>query len=310
MTLLLLPLLFILVKRYFSIELVPFSIVNSFIMTGGMFLNIFVFSQLSSKINRIKLYTLIILCSAGFSISGLVYIVINHPLFFLYGLEVMVSYILIIFIIITSLSLFSFGLFNYQKMVDEEKLKRETEVKLRESMEREIYSSKISPHFLFNSLNLMVSILDDRDKAEHVLISLSELLRFNIDASKKRSIPLRDELDSVRKYLYIQQERFGDRLKYRINGESAISIPPLLIQPLVENSIKHNLDKVEHVEVYIDIEVENDLLVIKIRDSVSILKPDMIGLGTGLEVTKRRVELTGGLFKIQNGGIEICFPVI
>lgn len=310
MTLLLLPLLFILVKRYFSIELVPFSIVNSFIMTGGMFLNIFVFSQLSSKINRIKLYTLIILCSAGFSISGLVYIVINHPLFFLYGLEVMVSYILIIFIIITSLSLFSFGLFNYQKMVDEEKLKRETEVKLRESMEREIYSSKISPHFLFNSLNLMVSILDDRDKAEHVLISLSELLRFNIDASKKRSIPLRDELDSVRKYLYIQQERFGDRLKYRINGESAISIPPLLIQPLVENSIKHNLDKVEHVEVYIDIEVENDLLVIKIRDSVSILKPDMIGLGTGLEVTKRRVELTGGLFKILNGGIEICFPVI
>lgn len=309
MTLLLLPLLFILVKRYFSMELIPFSIVNSFIMTGGMFLNIFIFIQLSGKISNFRLYLLIAFSSAGFSVSGLIYIIINHPLFFLYGFEVMLSYIGIVFIIIVSLSFFSSGLFNYQKIVDEEKMKRETEIKLRESMEREIYSSKISPHFLFNSLNLMVSLLDDKDKAEHVLISLSELLRFNIEASKMEAISVREEIDSVKKYLYIQKERFGNRLNYVINGESEVLVPPLLIQPLVENSIKHNLERVSSIKVTIDIEEVNNSLKLRIKDSAAILKDHMVGSGTGLEVTKKRVELTGGIFKISNGGIEICLPV-
>lgn len=290
-------------------ELIPFSIVNSFIMTGGMFLNIFIFIQLSGKISNFRLYLLIAFSSAGFSVSGLIYIIINHPLFFLYGFEVMLSYIGIVFIIIVSLSFFSSGLFNYQKIVDEEKMKRETEIKLRESMEREIYSSKISPHFLFNSLNLMVSLLDDKDKAEHVLISLSELLRFNIEASKMEAISVREEIDSVKKYLYIQKERFGNRLNYVINGESEVLVPPLLIQPLVENSIKHNLERVSSIKVTIDIEEVNNSLKLRIKDSAAILKDHMVGSGTGLEVTKKRVELTGGIFKISNGGIEICLPV-
>lgn len=308
MTLFLLPLLFILVKRYFSIELIPFSIVNSFIMTGGMFINIFIFKQLSDKISIFKLYLLIAFSSAGFSVSGLIYIIINHPLFFLYGFEVMISYIGIIFIIIVSISFFSSGLFNYQKMVDVERVKREMETKLRENMEREIYSSKISPHFLFNSLNLMVSLLDNKDKAEHVLISLSELLRFNIEASKMKSIPLKQEIDSVKKYLFIQKERFGNRLDYVVNGDSDMYVPPLLIQPLVENSIKHNLEKVKSIKIVIDVEESDKLLKLSIKDSASLLKEEMIGSGNGLEVTKKRVELNGGILNIVDGGVVICLP--
>ncbi len=298
-----------LVKRYFSVELIPFSLVNSLIMTGGILLNIYVFMHLSNKIKNIFIYMLIILISAGFSISGLFYIILNHPLFFLYGMEVMVSYILIIFIIITALSLFSFGLFSYQLVIDEERDKRESEVKLREEMERQIYSSKINPHFLFNSLNLMVSLLDDRDKAEDVLIQLSELLRYNLEASQKRSIPIKEELQNVEKYLFIQKERFGRRLDYSITGNSKQGIPPLLLQPLVENSIKHNLDESDFIKIEISIEESDTLLKIIIIDSKALIKDEMVGLGTGLQVTKKRVELCNGTFNIINGGIEICLPI-
>ena len=309
MTLFLLPLLFILVKRYFSTELIPFSLINSFIMTGGMLLNIFVFRQLSGKIRNVFVYILIVLSSAGFAFSGLIYIIFNHPLFFLYGMEVLISYILITFIIISSLSLFSSGFLSYQKLIDEEKKKNEKEIKLREEMERQIYSSKINPHFLFNSLNLMISLLDDKEKAEDVLIRLSELLRYNLDVSKRKSIPLTQELDNVKRYLFIQKERFGNRLEYEIKGESEQEIPPLLLQPLVENSIKHNLDQNNLIKISIIIEENEKLLNIFVIDSLALLKQEMIGLGTGLEVTRKRVELSLGSFSIKKGGIKICLPM-
>lgn len=308
MTMLLLPLLFILVKRYFSFELIPFSLVNGFIMTGGLILNVFVFRQLSGKVAIQLIYILLVISSAGFAFSGLIYIIFNHPLFFLYGLEVMISYISITFIIITSLSLFSSGFFNYQKLMEEEKEKSEREKNLREEMERQMHSSRINPHFLFNSLNLMISLLDDREKAEDVLIGLSELLRYNLDVSQKKEISLQMELESIRKYLFIQKERFGDRLEYAINGESDQMIPPLLIQPLVENSIKHNLDESDHIKIEITIKTEDKILSIYVKDSKALLDETMIGRGTGLEVTRQRVLLSGGKFNIVEGGIEICLP--
>jgi sensor histidine kinase YesM len=290
-------------------ELLSFSLVNGIIMTSGLLLNIFVYLQLSGKIRKIMIHILIILSSAGFSISGLLYITFNHPLFFLYGIEVLVSYILIIFIIITALSFFSCGFFNYQKLVEKEKAGKEMEKRLREEMERQIYSSRINPHFLFNSLNLMISLLDDKEKAEEVLIGLSELLRYNLDASQKESIPLNDEINSIKKYLFIQQQRFGKRLDYTILGEAQQEIPPMLLQPLVENSIKHNMDYCNYIKINIRIKQDNQWLCISVKDSEAKLHSDMIGQGTGLELTRIRVEMYKGLFVISDGGINICLPV-
>ncbi|MDA3810026.1 MAG: histidine kinase, partial [Spirochaetaceae bacterium] len=170
-------------------------------------------------------------------------------------------------------------------------------------------SSKINPHFLFNSLNLMVSLLDDKEKAEDVLIRLSELLRYNLEASKKRSIPLKEEINSVEKYLFIQKERFGKRLDYEISGKSEQEIPPLLLQPLVENSIKHNLDNSEYIKISIIIEEKDKTLNISVTDSEALLEEEMIGGGTGLEVTRKRVELSFGKLTIKDGGINICLPM-
>ncbi|MCP4160511.1 MAG: hypothetical protein GY760_10590 [Deltaproteobacteria bacterium] len=310
MNVLLLPLIFILVKRHFSLELIPLSLINGGIMTGGFLLNLFVFRQLSGKVKMGFIYLLIVICSAGFSTSGMLYVTITQPFFSLYGLEVLVSYNLIIFLIITTLSFFSCGLLSYQNQIIKEKEEKESEILLREEMERQIHSSRINPHFLFNSLNLMVALLDDREKAEDVLIRLSELLRYNLVASKLGEIPLKEELDSIRKYLFIQKERFGKRLQYIIEGTSESNIPPLLLQPLVENSIKHILDKGGLIQINIKIEERDKLLYIFIIDSEAALKPEMIGKGNGLEITRRRAELSGGKLEINDGGIEICLPIV
>lgn len=301
MILLILPLLFILVKRYFSTELISFSIFNSFILTSGMLLNIFVFRELENRVKKNTILLLIVLSSSGFSISGFIYIIIYHPLFFLYGIEVIISYVLLTFILITGLSLFSCSFIHNQKVVNNER-------ELREKIERMMYSSKINPHFLFNSLNLMISLLDDKEKAENVLISLSELLRYNLDASKKELIPLNSELDSIEKYLYIQKERFGERLDYEISCNNSANIPPLILQPLVENSIKHNIDMCHRIKITITVIKEDSNLIINIFDSEKKIEERMIGKGTGLEVVKKIVEVNRGTLRIKNGGITICFP--
>lgn len=309
MTILLMPLLFIMIKRYYSPELIPLALVNGTIMTGGLLLNIFVYSQLSGKVHNVLLYCLILVSSAGFALSGIIYISITNSLFFLYSLEVMASYMAVIFLIITALSLLSSGFINYQRIVDKERIKRLQEEKLREEMERQMHSSRINPHFLFNSLNLMVSLLDDREKAEDVLIGLSELLRYNLDVSREKEIPLSQELDSIRKYLFIQKERFGKRLDFDIRGDSNQSIPPLILQPLVENSIKHNLDNCEYLRIEVSAESNENQINIKVNDSEARLEEQMVGKGTGLEITRQRIELADGQLNIKEGGIEICLPV-
>lgn len=301
MILLILPLLFILVKRYFSTELISFSIFNSFILTSGMLLNIFIFRELEDRVKNFAILLLIVFTSAGFSISGFIYILIYHPLFFLYGIEVIVSYILLTFILITGLSLFSCASIHNQRVINNER-------ELREKIERMMYSSKINPHFLFNSLNLMVSLLDDKLKAEHVLISLSELLRYNLEASKKELVSLKSELDSIKKYLYIQKERFGNRLSYEINCDIDIKIPPLILQPIVENSIKHNIDTCNSINITVSVFKKKNLLLINLFDSEKKIETEMIGKGTGLEVVKKIVEVNSGSLRIENGGVIICFP--
>jgi LytS/YehU family sensor histidine kinase len=180
---------------------------------------------------------------------------------------------------------------------------------LREKAEKELFKSKINPHFLFNSLNLIISLLNDEKKAEKAILSLSELLRYNLYAGNKEKIKISEEIDSIEKYLTIQKLRFGERLDYIIDCKIDENIPPMIIQPLIENCVKHNIDKTEKLIINIKIYKQSKLLIINIFDSNKTLNYNMIGKGIGLENTKKRVELSGGDFKIIDGGIIIKFKL-
>ncbi len=107
----------------------------------------------------------------------------------------------------------------------------------------ESLKNQVNPHFLFNSLNALTSLVyEDQDKAAKFIKQLSEVYRYVLDTRNREVVPIDEELKFMESYLYLQQIRFGDKLKIKneLNDLSG-NLPPLALQMLVENAIKHNV---------------------------------------------------------------------
>ncbi len=111
--------------------------------------------------------------------------------------------------------------------------------------EMQLLKSQLHPHFLFNTLNTISALIyKDVDMADHMLARLGDLLRLSLDNAEQEEVPLREELAFTRAYLEIEQVRFGDRLhvEWRIEkGLERARVPYMMLQPLVENAIKHGI---------------------------------------------------------------------
>jgi signal transduction histidine kinase len=132
--------------------------------------------------------------------------------------------------------------------------------------------AQLQPHFLFNSLNAIASLLRrDPRLAEATLMSLSDLLRLALSQSERQEVALRDELNLVERYLEIQHTRFGDKLRIEQDIEVAAlesKVPTLLLQPLVENAIRHGLEPAEHaVLVRLGARRDHGMLVLWVEDN-------------------------------------------
>lgn len=130
--------------------------------------------------------------------------------------------------------------------------------------------SQINPHFLFNSLNTITSFCrTNSEKARDLLQDLSSYMRRNLDLSRG-FVPLSEELDQLKSYLAIEQARFGERIKVFIDVDTNCldwPIPPLIIQPLVENSVRHGiLSKEEGGTIEIKAHKIGSLLVVQVID--------------------------------------------
>jgi LytS/YehU family sensor histidine kinase len=119
-----------------------------------------------------------------------------------------------------------------------EKLKRESIAARYESLK-----SQINPHFLFNSFNALSNLVyEDPDKAVKFIKQLSEVYRYVLDTREKEVVPFREELTFLQSYLYLQQIRFGNKLKIEVNIKNDTAfVAPLALQMLIENAIKHNI---------------------------------------------------------------------
>ena len=122
-------------------------------------------------------------------------------------------------------------------------LERERALNLATEAQLASLESRIHPHFLFNTLNSISSLIpEDPGRAERLVEQMAALLRFSLDASQSGLVPLSRELKIVTDYLEIERARFGDRLRYQLDiaadaGDS--KVPPLSVQTLVENSVKY-----------------------------------------------------------------------
>ena len=130
--------------------------------------------------------------------------------------------------------------------------------------------AQINPHFLFNSLNTIVSFVRiNPDKARDLIVNLSVFLRYNIEESNG-FVDITKEIEQVKAYIAIEQARFGDKLKieYDIDNDIKLTIPSLIIQPIVENAIKHGvLESKGKGKVVISIKKQNeDSVLVTIED--------------------------------------------
>lgn len=171
---------------------------------------------------------------------------------------------------------------------------------LRRTMEykHKALQAQIRPHFLFNVLNTISGLItEDPERAEALIAKLSKLFRYTLSASDRTSVGLDEEIQIVKSYLEIEQIRFGSRLKYSVHVEGPAArakIPGLIIQPLVENSIKHGLrSKVEGGSVMVSVAVDDHTCRVSVRDTgVGFSKSGPSdGLGHGMRSIQERLEL-------------------
>jgi two-component system LytT family sensor kinase len=185
-------------------------------------------------------------------------------------------------------------------------LKLEASVK---EIELNNLKSQLNPHFIFNALNSIRALVDENPaKSKQAINQLSNILRNSLSTGKRGLTSFADELKVVEDYLGLESIRFEERLriKFEIDPESnQFLVPPLMIQTLVENGIKHGISKLtEGGTIELFAQVEQDYLRIKIRNSGRYnYKKQLKGSGLGIENTKQRLKLIYGddaTFRILN----------
>jgi hypothetical protein len=196
---------------------------------------------------------------------------------FLYLLAVSIHYVLL----------------NFQTSRDAEMEAKEALVFAREA-ELKALKAQINPHFLFNSLNSISSLATvDGARARDMCIRLSEFLRSTLSLGEKEMIPLSEELSLARTYLGVEQIRFGARLKVEEQVDAqcgACQIPPLLVQPLVENAIKHGIaGLLEGGTIRLEANCEKGWLRVRVRNDRDADAPPPRRSGLGLANVRNRL---------------------
>ena len=154
--------------------------------------------------------------------------------------------------------------------------------------------ARIRPHFLFNSLNSAIALVrEEPAKAESLLEDLSELFRHAL-ADAKEAVALKQELELARHYLAIEQVRFGERLRIEWSIDESASrakLPPLILQPLVENAIKHGVEpSPTGATVRVSTRRRGDVVVIKVTNTVPA-GTGVRGNGLALDNVRQRLRL-------------------
>jgi sensor histidine kinase YesM len=194
---------------------------------------------------------------------------------------------------------------NYRK-VQIESLIWEAAVK---DFELKTLKSQLNPHFMFNALNSIRALIgEDPMSAQTAVTKLSNILRYSLKMERTETVPLEEEIRTVSDYLALESIRFEERLKFDINispGSARVEIPPMMVQTLVENAIKHGVSKrTEGGSVSINTSVEDSTLQIFIKNTGRIDEKEMLNSGGfGVSNTKHRLSLLYGEaanFTIQN----------
>lgn len=177
----------------------------------------------------------------------------------------------------------------------DEQLRRARAQAAEAEAELRLLRAQVEPHFLFNSLAHVASLIDaEPTRARDVLDRLIAYLRGALNHSRCAGVTLADEIDVVTSYLDVMRERLGDRLAYRVavpDTVRRVSVPPMLLQPLVENAVKHGIEpKVGGGTIRIRGRWRDDALVLDVEDDGGGPVSGAPGEGAGLANLRARLE--------------------
>lgn len=201
------------------------------------------------------------------------------------------------------------------------RFQREQELKdLAHASEINALKSQIEPHFLFNTLNsISASVPSSLEKTRVLIAQLADTFRYALQVSETQWITLREEVDFLKTWLALEEHRFGKRLHvvYKIDGDCLpLKIPPMLLQPIIENSLKHGLsEKLEGGRVTIECWLDDDAVSIAISDTGVGYRGDlekMFKKGIGLSNICRRLQLLfNETLQVERGeeGLRFSFRV-
>lgn len=252
------------------------------------------------KIERLSVQVMVILLFviAGAALGTLLGAIANgiNPYLFIRKHPALFSQTIVISLllgVVVSYIFISLGVLTREriKRLEIEKNAAEAELKL--------LQSQMEPHFLFNTLSTIISLIDtDRDKARHMLESLTAFLRSSLLTARQGTVTLAQELAIVQSYLEIFAVRMGDRLSYSFDVPESLrgfSIPPLLIQPLVENAIKHGLEpSMQGGVIAVQAIREGGSVRISVSDTGAGINHTSSGSGISLDNIRERIELLYG----------------
>jgi len=208
---------------------------------------------------------------------------------------------------------FVFGVYKYRTGQLKKEIALQKQLAL---VERQALRSQMNPHFLFNALNAIQGYIADGDKAaaNRYLSRFSRLVRAALHHSRLTQVPLEDELRNLENYLELERMRFHEMFDYRITvagnlNPADITLPPMLVQPFLENAILHGLSKKEGKgQLDLDFRLENGSLLVTVTDNgIGIEQSQRLKKESGQEhqsvgmsITARRLEMLGG----ESGRVE------
>lgn len=171
---------------------------------------------------------------------------------------------------------------------------------LKNEIELNNLKSQLNPHFIFNALNSIRALVDENPaKSKDAITQLSSILRSSLVINREKLTSFDEEIHTVRDYLELETIRFEERLRinFEIDPKSKnFAVPPLMIQTLVENGIKHGISKLQQGgEISVETKVQDSRLRIRIRNNGQLARKKLNGSkGFGIENTKQRLKLLYG----------------
>ncbi len=216
-----------------------------------------------------------------------------------------------------------FGIFHVYEYHSKLREQQRLEGELRElALKSELTALKaqLNPHFLYNTFNtISASVPPKQERTREMIAKLSDLFRYQLKGSKMELVPLEEEIEFVKTYLELEKERFEERLQFHFEIDERVvnsSVPPMILQPLVENAVKHGISpKIDGGEVVVRAMPKEGSVEFEVCDSGLGLQEGApeIGNGVGLSNTKLRLEKMYQseleLIEKEEGGVCVKFRI-